>query len=57
MTVLNKHLVSGRLTMGNMANQARSLVPLGARVIMGLTARPYFASRQAVSVQLCGLRA
>ena len=40
MAVLSKYVVSGNLYKGGMTNRARSLVPLGAGVMAGLTARP-----------------
>ena len=57
MTVLSKHVVSGTLYKGGMTCRARSLVSLGAGVMAGLTARPYFASGVEMSVQLRALKA
>ena len=54
---LSKHVVSHALYKGGMINRARSLVPLRAGVMAGLTARPYFASRAEMGVQLKGLKA
>ena len=57
MTVLSKHVVSGTLYKGGMTCRARPLVSLGAGVMGGLTARPYFASRAEMSIQLRALKA
>ena len=56
MTVLSKHVVSGALYRGGMTCRVRSLVPLGAGAMAGLTARPYFASRAEMSVRLKALK-
>ena len=57
MTVLSRHVTSGVLYQGGMTCRASSLVPLGAGVMAGLTARPYFASRVEMSMQLRALKA
>ena len=45
LAVLQKHLRSGTLVPGSMTLKARSLVPLGAGPLAGLTSRLYFTRR------------
>ena len=55
LSVLQRHVVSGTLVQRTMTLKARSLVPLGAGPLAGLTARPYFTRRQDMRVQLQAL--
>ena len=55
LSVLNKHVATGALVQGTMTLKARSLVPLGADPLAGLTARPYFTRRNAMMCQLQAL--
>ena len=52
LAVLQRHVTAGTLVKGAMTTKARSLVPLGAGTLPGLTARPYFTRRQAMREQL-----
>ena len=49
--VLQRHVASGTLVQGTMTLKARSLVPLAAGPLAGLTAGPYFTRRQDMRVQ------
>ena len=55
LAVLQKNLKSGTLVPGTMTLKARSLVPLGAGPLAGLTSRPYFTRRSDMLQQLRSL--
>ena len=50
-----RHLAAGTLLSGAPLGRCRSLLPLGGRVCAGLSARPYFAARHEVMLQLMRL--
>ena len=52
-----RHLAAGALLGGAPPGRCRSLPPLGGRVCAALSARPYFAARHEVMLQLMGLAA
>ena len=52
-----RHLAAGALLGGAPLGRCRSLLPLGGRVCAGLSARPYFAARHEVMLQLMRLAA
>ena len=52
-----RHLAAGALLGGAPLGRCRSLLPLGGRVCAGLSARPYFAARREVMLQLMRLAA
>ena len=52
-----RHLAAGALLSGAPLGSCRSLLPLGGRVCAGLSARPYFAARHEVMLQLMRLAA
>ena len=52
-----RHLAAGVLLSGAPLGRCRSLLPLGGRVCAGLSARPYFATRREVMLQLMRLAA
>ena len=52
-----RHLAAGTLLSGAPLGRCRSLLPLGGRVCAGLSARPYFAPRHEVMLQLMRLAA
>ena len=54
LSVLQRHVATGTLV-GTMTLKARSLVPLGAGPLAGLTARPYFTRRHDMQQQLQAL--
>ena len=56
LSVLQRHVATGAL-LGTMTIKARSLVPLGAGPLAGLTARPYFTRRHDMQRQLQALAA
>ena len=45
LSILQKHVVQGSLLCSEMTSRANSLVPMGAGLIFGLTALPYFTRR------------
>ena len=45
LSILQKHVVQGSLMCGEMTSSANSLVPMGAGLMVGLTAHPYFTRR------------
>ena len=53
--VLQGHVATEALVQGTMRLKARSLVPLGAGPLAGLTARPYFTRRHDMLQQLQAL--
>ena len=55
--VLQPHLVMGRLVQGDDTPRCKSLIPPGGCTCMGLTRRPYFASRVLMVRQLKHLAA
>ena len=50
-----RHLAVGTLLSGAPLRRCRSLLPLGGRVCAGLSARPFFAARHEVMLQLMRL--
>ena len=52
--LVERHLVAGTLLRGAPLGRCRSLLPLGGRVCAGLSARPFFAARHEVILQLRG---
>ena len=52
-----RHLVAGTLVSRAPLGRCRSLLPLGGRVCVGLSARPFFVARQEVMLQLMRLAA
>ena len=50
-----RHLVAGTLLSGAPLGRCRSLLPLGGRMCAGLSARPFFAARHEVMLQLMRL--
>ena len=52
-----RHLAAGAMLSGAPLGRCRSLLPLGGRVCAGLSARPYFAARREVILQLMRLAA
>ena len=52
-----RHLAAGTLLSGAPLGRCRSLLPLGGRVCAGFSARPYFAARREVMLQLMRLAA
>ena len=50
-----RHLAAGSLLRGRPVGRCRSLLPLGGRLCAGLSARPYFAARHEVQMQLLRL--
>ena len=52
-----RHLAAGTLLSGAPLGRCRSLLPLGGRMCTGLSARPYFAARHEVMLQLMRLAA
>ena len=57
MGLAERHLAAGALLSGAPLGRCRSLLPLGGRVCAGLSARPYFAARHEVMLQLMRLAA
>ena len=55
MGLAERHLEAGTLLSGAPLGRCRSLLPLGGRVCAGLSARPYFAARPEVMLQLMRL--
>ena len=55
MGLAERHLAAGALLSGAPLGRCRSLLPLGGRVCAGLSARPYFAARHEVMLQLMRL--
>ena len=55
LATLQKHVRQGVMLEGEMTTKANSLIPLGAGLMVGLTARPYFTRRQEMTVQLAAL--
>ena len=45
MSILQKHVVQGSLMCGETTSRANSLVPMGAVLMVGLTACPHFTRR------------
>ena len=59
LAVLQKHVKQGVMLVGEMTTKANSLIPLGAGLMVGISARPYcpyFTRRQEMIVQLAALR-
>ena len=50
-----RHLAAGTLLSGAPLGRCRSLLPMWGRVCAGLSARPYFAARREVMLQLLRL--
>ena len=55
MGLTERHLAGGTLMSGAPLGRCRSLLPLGGRMCAGLSARPYFAARHEVMLQLMRL--
>ena len=53
--LVERHLATGTLLSGAPLGRCHSLLPLGGRVCAGLSARPYFAARHEVMLQLMRL--
>ena len=53
--LLQRHMAAGRFLQGAPSDRCRALVPLGGRLCAGLRARPFFAARADISLQLQGL--
>ena len=53
--LVERYLVAGTLLCGAPLGRCRSLLPLGGRVCAGLSARPFFAARHEVMLQLMRL--
>ena len=50
LATLQKHVRRGVMLEGEMTTKANSLIPLGAGLMVGLTARPYVTRRQEMIV-------
>ena len=53
----HRHMAAGRLLQRAPTSQCRSLLPLGGRLCQGLQARPFFAAREEMALQLLHLAA
>ena len=53
--LVERHLVAGTLLCAAPLGRCRSLLPLGGRVCVGLSARPFFAARHEVMLRLMRL--
>ena len=53
--LLQRHMAAGRFLQGAPSDRCRALVPLGGRLCAGLRARPFFAARADMALQLQGL--
>ena len=53
--LLQRHMAAGRFLSGAPSDRCRALVPLGGRLCAGLQARPFFAGRADMALQLQGL--
>ena len=53
--LLQRHMAAGRFLQGAPSDRCRALVPLGGRLCAGLRARPFFAGRADMALQLQGL--
>ena len=56
-SLAERHLAAGTQLSAAPPGRYRSLLPLGGRVCTGLSARPYFAARREVMLQLMRLAA
>ena len=53
LAVLHKHVLQGRLVGGELTGRANSLLPMGAGLMVGLTASPYFTRREETMTWRC----